>query len=97
MTSQTIGKTYLLFGKSGAYTCNIDDIALDDTYISEMAPAKDVQLLALPFPLFLLLCEPLVTSEIAIYAVRRKARRGGRKTVTNSCVGIGLNSTASSE
>lgn len=52
---------YLLFGESRADANYIDDIALDDANIGEVAPPERVELLALALALFLLLGQALVT------------------------------------
>ena len=52
---QIRGVTYLLLGKSRSDTNDVDDIALYDPNIDEMAPSQSVKFLARTLTLLLLL------------------------------------------
>lgn len=90
-------KPYLLFGKSRTQAHNINNIALNNPDVGEMAPVESIKLFTFPLSLLLLLCEALVT--------KRRANDGGKtlderecgdSKYTYSSLLIGLNWTASS-
>lgn len=55
--------THLLLGKSGPHSSDIDEVPLNNAHVHEVASLEVCDLLALAFPLPLLLIQTLLTEK----------------------------------